>query len=30
MLPDPPHKQGYYTNKPANKSFLTWKDMNKY
>ena len=30
MLPDPPHKIGYYTNKPTNKSFVTWKDMNKY
>ena len=30
MLPDPPHKKGYYTNKPVGTTFTKWKDMQKY
>ena len=30
MLPDPPHKKGFYTDKPDNKTFVKWNDVSKY
>ena len=30
MLPDPPHKKGYYSKVPKNKTFVYWEDMQQY
>lgn len=30
MLPDPPHKKGFYTDVPKNKTFVKWNDMSNY
>jgi len=30
MFPDPPHKKGYNTDIPKNKTFLRWGDVDEY
>jgi len=30
MLPDPPHKLGFYSTVPRNKAFIKWSGMSKY
>ena len=30
MLPDPPHKKGFYTDRANGKTFVQWNDVNNY
>ena len=30
MLPDPPHKKGFYTDRAENKTFVDWNDLSNY